>query len=147
MTFATPFLIASHWLRRERCSRQIQWSIFKMENIMPLITEEQRERLLHNGRFNSFRRGRGEFEIDFKPVVKLYVPAEPWVWLLGELSPDDGDQVYGLWDVGRGPQLGWASLQELDLIRDIQRDDRFVPVKSLREYFEEARLGAEGGAA
>jgi hypothetical protein len=42
--------------------------------------------------------------------------------------------------VGCGPELGYASLVTLELIRDILRDERFVPVKSLGEYAEDARL-------
>ncbi|MEA2876442.1 MAG: hypothetical protein QOF14_1638 [Hyphomicrobiales bacterium] len=105
---------------------------------MSLITNEQRKQLLRNGKFNAFRRDRGEFEIDYKPVVKLYVPGQPWIWLLGEINPDERDQAYGLWDAGRGPFLGTTSLFELGLIRDIRSDNRFVPMMSLEAYFADA---------
>jgi hypothetical protein len=107
---------------------------------MSLITSEQFKQLFKNGKFNAIRRDRGEFEIDFKPVVKLVVPGQPWIWLLGEINPDDRDQVYGLWDVGRGPVLAQTSLFELSIIRDIARDEGFVPLKSLQAYFEEASV-------
>lgn len=41
---------------------------------MNLLLPEHRKRLLHNGRFSAIRRAQGQFEIDFMPVVKLFVP-------------------------------------------------------------------------
>ena len=112
---------------------------------MLLITKEQRQRLLNNGRFNSFRRERGEFEIDFKPVVKLFCPWGGATWLLSELDPDDPDIAFGLCDLGFGfPELGSVRLSELEGLRgplglSIERDQHFVAVKSIGEYADEAR--------
>jgi Protein of unknown function (DUF2958) len=105
---------------------------------MTLITDEQRKRLLHNGRFNTFRRERGEFEIDYKPVVKLHAPTHPYLCLLSEIDPDDPDRIYGLWDTGRGPKLGYGSLFIVGIVRDIRREENFVPTKSIGEYAQEA---------
>ncbi len=108
---------------------------------MLLITSEQRKLLLQQGRFNKFRREQEEFEIDFKPVVKLFVPNKPFIWLLSEIDPDDYDLVYGLCDTGIGqPTLRFVRLCELDLVRDIQRDETFAAIQSLGAYAEEARL-------
>jgi hypothetical protein len=51
---------------------------------MKLVTEEQKERLIDNGRYNAIRRSRGEFEIDYMPVVKIFCPwggATEHAWL------------------------------------------------------------------
>ncbi|MEJ0076842.1 MAG: DUF2958 domain-containing protein [Alphaproteobacteria bacterium] len=112
---------------------------------MSLITNEQREQLLKQGKFNTFRRDRGEFEIDFKPVVKLFCPWGGGTWLLSELDPDDPDIAFGLCDLGFGfPELGSVSIEELESVTGpfgltIERDLHFIAVKSLGEYAEEAR--------
>ena len=113
---------------------------------MELLLPEHRERMLRNGRFNAFRRERGECEIDFKPVVKLFVPWGGGTWLLTELDPDNPDLAFGLCDLGLGfPELGSVSLRELDELTGpggltVERDLHFIPVKSLGAYAEEARL-------
>lgn len=111
---------------------------------MNLITEEQRILLLQNGRFNSIRRDRGEFEIDHKPVVKLFTPRGGATWLLSEFYPNDTDVAFGLCDLGFGfPELGCVRLSELEGLTDlfgpaVERDLHFVAVKSLREYAADA---------
>lgn len=108
---------------------------------MELLLPQHRKELLKNGRFNAFRRERGECEIDFKPVVKLAVAGKPYMWLLSELDPDDRDRLYGVCDIGNGhPTLQYVSLFELGLIDGIARNDTFVAMKSIGAYAEEARI-------
>jgi DUF2958 family protein len=103
---------------------------------MELLLPEHRTRMLRNGRFNAYRRERGECEIDFKPVVKLFVPWGGGTWLL----------AFGLCDLGLGfPELGSVSLEEIAALTGpgnltIERDVHFIAVKSLGAYAEEARL-------
>lgn len=108
---------------------------------MSLITNEHHKLMLRNGRFNTYRREQGAFEIDFKPVVKLHVPGTSCLWLLAEIDPDNPDTAYGLCDLGSGqPELGYVSLFELSSLRDIARDEAFVAMQSLGAYAEVARL-------
>lgn len=57
---------------------------------MNLLTPEQRERLLANGR---------ERDVDHVPVVKFFNPFGQGVWLATELDPDS-DILFGLADLG-----------------------------------------------
>jgi hypothetical protein len=60
-----------------------------------LLTDEQRNQLLENGRAQRQARARDQF-IDFEPVVKLFTPSDDAVWLLTELSPGDPNIAFGL---------------------------------------------------
>jgi hypothetical protein len=114
--------------------------------MMTLITDQQRARLLCNGMFNTARRARGEDELDFMPVVKLFAPWSGATWLLSELDPEDTDIAFGLCDLGVGfPELGNASLSEIESVTGpgglrIERDLGFKARKTLSAYAEEARL-------
>jgi hypothetical protein len=118
----------------------------KRRKNMNLISDEQRTQLLKHGRFNTFRRAQGQFEIDYKPVVKLFCPWGGGTWLLSELDPDDPDLAFGLCDLGLGsPELGSVRLSEIESIEGpgglrVERDLHFVPVQSLLAYAEDARL-------
>jgi len=70
---------------------------------MPLLTDDQREQLLTNGR----QSGR-----DHAPVVKLFNPVGIGTWLATELDPD-GDKLFGLAQLNDAPELGSFSLEEL----------------------------------
>jgi hypothetical protein len=111
---------------------------------MLLITQDQRNQLLNNGRFNAVRRSRGEFEIDYKPIVKLFCPWGGGTWLLSELDPDDPDIAFGLCDLGLGfPELGSVRISELEALKGpaglcVERDRHFVAVKSVGAYAEDA---------
>ena len=100
-----------------------------------LITDEQREQLLANGRV----RAQGQ-QLDPQPVVKLFTPDAHATWLLTELDPEDGDTAFGLCDLGLGmPELRHVRLSELASIRGplnqpIERDLFFTPRRSLSEY-------------
>src|ERR1051326_6763444 len=108
---------------------------------MELLTPQQREQMLTNGRANE---GREESE-DFAPVVRLLCPWNEAVWLLTELDPNDPDIAFGLCDLGMGfPELGTVRISELEAIEGphglrIQRDEGFVPTRKLSTYAYFAR--------
>lgn len=113
---------------------------------MELITKEQKEQLLRQGKFNAYRRDTGQFEIDWKPVVMLFIPYSNAAWLLGELNPNDPDQAFGLCDPGWGfAELGTVRLSELEHMVSpngfrVEQNPDFVPRQSLGAYAEEARV-------
>lgn len=112
---------------------------------MKLITSEQREQLLANGKANHERQEQGLDPIDFKPVIKLFTPDAGATWLLTEIDPDEPEIAFGLCDLGMGfPELGYVSLTELAEVRgqlglSVERDLHFVANKTLGAYAEEAR--------
>jgi hypothetical protein len=104
-----------------------------------LITDEQRARLLANG-----RQSIENPNFDPLPVVKLFTPYAGATWLLTEI--DSEDIAFGLCDLGQGfPELGYVSLAELEGLRGkwglpIERDLHFVADKPLSGYARDARL-------
>ena len=108
----------------------IAWSLMK------LLTDDQREQLLANGR---------DRDRDHRPVVKFFDPSGAGTWLFADLDPEDGDTLFGLADLGFGtPELGYTSLAEIAAIRGrfglgIERDLYFEPKHSLSIYAEAAR--------
>ena len=54
---------------------------------MKLLTDEQRTKLLDNGRRQAPVKGTEE-ELDFWPVVKLFTPDAQCTWLLTEIDAD-----------------------------------------------------------
>ena len=106
---------------------------------MKLLTEEQRERLLANGRESAETGDKDHF-----PVVKLFTPDAGATWLLTELYPDDPDIAFGLCDLGLGfPELGTVRISELVQLRGrlglpVERDLHFTAKKPLSAYAEEA---------
>jgi hypothetical protein len=106
---------------------------------MALITETQRQQLLVNGA----ARARGE-SIDPYPVVKLHTLDAPAVWLLAELGAD-GDEAYGLCDVGLGtPELGHVRLSTLEQMRGprglaVVADPHFAARQRLSAYAQQAQ--------
>lgn len=111
---------------------------------MKLLTKPIFEKLLANGRKQAPLRGT-EAEIDFHPVVKLFLPDGGATWLLTEIDPDDPDIAFGLCDLGLGyPEIGSVSLTELGAVRGrfglgVERDLYFKANKALSTYAEEAR--------
>jgi hypothetical protein len=82
---------------------------------MKLITNEQQDQLLANGRavMDAIRAGSPLIP---RPLVKLYTPDGFAVWFLTELSPHGGDCAYGLCDLGIGrPALGYVLLCQFAL--------------------------------
>ncbi len=110
----------------------------------PFLTDTQREHLLTNGR----ARAAGE-AIDPQPVVRYFTPDAHATWMFTELDPVDGDNAYGLIDLGLGnPVLGHARLSMLQSIRGpndlpVLRDLHFTAQRTLSEYF---RLAVENGS-
>ncbi len=108
------------------------------------LTDAQREQLLANGR----ARAAGE-TIDPQPVVRFFTPDAHATWMFTELDPADGDNAYGLIDLGLGkPELGHARISMLQSIRGpndqpVMRDLHFTAQRTLSEYF---RLAAENGS-
>jgi hypothetical protein len=102
---------------------------------MSLLTNEQRDQLLANGRAAA----QGMMG-DPYPVVKLFTPDAHATWLLTELDPEDADTAYGLCDLGLGaPELAYIKLSDLETIRGpqklpVERDLHFKPRRSLSEY-------------
>jgi hypothetical protein len=85
---------------------------------MKLLTDEQRAKLLDNGRRQEAVRATDE-ELDLWPVVKLFTPDAQCTWLLTEIEPDSEEDVaWGLCDLGMGfPEFGTVSLSELAALR------------------------------
>ena len=65
--------------------------------MIPLITADERTRLLSNGQ----PRAAGQ-HTDPLPVVRLFTPDAHATWLLASLDPADGDTAHGLIDLGIG---------------------------------------------
>lgn len=110
----------------------------------PLITDEERARLLANGQ----ARAAGQ-DTDPLPVVRLFTPDAHVTWLLSELDPIDGDTSFGLIDLGIGlPALGTVKLSDLAGIvgpnkQPVMRDGYFQATRPLSEY---VRLAQENGS-
>lgn len=110
----------------------------------PLITEQERARLLAQGQ----ARSTGS-DTDLLPVVRLFTPDAHAAWLLAALDPADGDTAYGLIDLGIGmPALGTVRLSDLASIvgpckQPVMRDLYFQPVRRLSGY---VRLAQENGS-
>jgi len=109
----------------------------------PLITEDERQRLLAHGQ----ARADGQAG-DPLPVVRLFTPDAHLTWLLVSLDPADGDTAYGLIDLGLGmPELGAVKLSDLASIvgprkQPVMRDRYFQAARPLSEY---VRLAQENG--
>jgi glycine/D-amino acid oxidase-like deaminating enzyme len=112
---------------------------------MKLLTQEQEQKLLANGRAHAADQLTGEETTDFAPVVKLFCPWGGATWLLTELDPDEPDIAFGLCDLGMGfPELGNVSLAEIQSVSGpgglrIERDLHFSPTQTLQAYADEAR--------
>lgn len=109
-----------------------------------LLTDEQREQLLDNGRTQKAVEKCRE-PIDFHPAVKLFTPEAGAIWLLTEIRPWDPDVAFGLCDLGVGyPELGSVHVSELQQPRGpwglppVERDGHFKATKRLRAYTIEA---------
>jgi hypothetical protein len=109
-----------------------------------LLTDEQREQMLANGRANAARITKDGHTIDFQPVVKLFCPWGGATWLLTELDPEEPDIAFGLCDLGMGfPEIGSVRLSEIASVTGpgglrIERDLYFQAEKTLTQYADEA---------
>lgn len=100
---------------------------------MPLLTPDQRDQLLANGR----QPGR-----DHVPVVKFFNPAGIGTWLATELDAD-GDTLFGLAQLNGTPELGSFSLEEVATLElpfgmHIERDVFFTGTHPISAYAEAA---------
>lgn len=103
-----------------------------------LITKQQRERLLRNGRSH----GNGTHP----PVVKLFTPDAQCTWLLTELDPGDPRRAFGLADLGMGfPEIGLIWMPDVEKLRGnlglaVERDSLFQSNgRSLTDWWRRAR--------
>jgi hypothetical protein len=101
---------------------------------MPLLTPDQREQLLANGR----QSGR-----DHVPVVKFFNPVGIGTWLVTELDAG-GEILFGLAQLNDAPELGSFSLEELATLElpfgmHIERDLFFTGTFPISTYAEAAR--------
>jgi hypothetical protein len=111
---------------------------------MKLLTDEQRAKLLDNGRRQAPVRGT-DAEIDLWPVVKLFTPDAQCTWLLTEIEPDTGDGIaWRLCDLGMGfPEFGTVSLAELAALRGrlglpVERDLHWTAKGPISAYIDAA---------
>jgi Protein of unknown function (DUF2958) len=115
---------------------------------MKLLTKSIREQLLANGRRQEPVRGTPD-EIDFRPVVKLFMPDAGCTWLLSELDPEEPDIAFGLCDLGMGcPELGSVRISGIESVRGrlglpAERDLHFTADHTLSVY---ARAADTAGA-
>jgi hypothetical protein len=111
---------------------------------MKLLTKEQHEKLLANGREQAKVNGT-KAEKDFWPVVKFFYPAGAATWLITELDPEDEDLALGLADLGMGfPEFGTVRLSELESFRGpfgihIERDRFFQAKAPISRYIDAAK--------
>jgi hypothetical protein len=83
-------------------------------------------------------------EADHVPVLKLFNPVGPGVWLLTEVDAD-GDTMFGLCDLDMGcPELGSVSLREIISVKlpfglTIERDVAFLGRVPISRWAEVAR--------
>ena len=113
---------------------------------MELFTEKIKETLLENGKQQEKVKGTAK-EIDFYPVVRLFLPFTGASWLLTELDPHNQDIAFGLCDLGMGfPELGSVSISEITSIEvvglHVERDTSFKADKPISKY---ALLAREHG--
>ena len=110
---------------------------------MKLLTKEQYEKLLDNGRTQARVKGTPQ-ELDPEPVVKLFYPAGAATWLLTELDPEEPDIAWGLCDLGMGfPEFGTVRLSELKSFTGIaglriERDRFFTAKGPISRYIDAA---------
>ena len=110
---------------------------------MKLLTQEQRETLLTNGREQAKVKGT-KAEKDLWPVVKLFYPAGAATYLITELDPEDNDIAVGLCDLGMGfPEFGTVRISELEGFHGrfglgIERDKFFEAKGPISRYIAAA---------
>lgn len=108
-----------------------------------LFTQKIWQKLVSNGEQQRAVKGTEE-EIDFVPVVKLFIPGTMATWFLSEIDPDCPELAFGLCDLGE-PELGYVSLEELNTIQAgafrlrVERDRSFSTDKTLTAFYEAYR--------
>ena len=111
---------------------------------MQLLTPEQREIMLANG-----RRYQTDPAFEAMPVVKLFTPWAACTWLLTDLDPEDADIASGLSDLGFGePEIGSVRISEIESLRGpgglrAERDLHFVAKETISKYAARARIDGQ----
>lgn len=112
----------------------------RKDYLMELLTEDQRARLLENGR----KMAEEDLSTRLWPVVKLFTPDAGATWLLAWLEPEEDDIAWGLCDPGLGyPEIGPVRLSEIAAVRGalglpVERDLYFEARMSLSDYAAQA---------
>jgi len=102
-----------------------------------ILTDDQKAKLLANGRVSAERGG----PQNHWPVIKLFVPNTRCVWLVTEIDPADQSVGFGLCDLGQGtPEMGSIDLAELVDPADplAKPDPKFQAQHPLFVYFKAA---------
>lgn len=111
---------------------------------MILLTPEIKARLRANAEARHAARRDGRREPDAVPILKLFNPIGPAIWIATELAPDD-DALFGAADLGFGcPELGYFSVSEIAAIRlpfglGVERDIAFATRTPLSAWADIAR--------
>lgn len=111
---------------------------------MMLLTKALKDKLIENSNVNRALNAKNKDTIDFKPVIKFFMPSGGATWLFTEYDPDN-NELFGLCDLGMGePELGYVSFEEISRVKGsfglgVERDMSFVANKTLSEYAKEAR--------
>ena len=107
---------------------------------MELLTPQQREQLIANGKASYAAIVADTDPPEHFPVVKLFNPCGAGTWLLSELDVQEPDMAFGLCDLGMDcAELGFVSLNELRSIRlpfgfRIERDIHWTATHPLTVY-------------
>ena len=98
---------------------------------MKLFTKAITEKLAKNGQVE---------DGDHAPVVKIFDPWSPCIWLLTESEPDAPNILFGLADLGfQCPEMGSVYRSELETQRNplglpLERDQHFTSNVPLSEW-------------
>ena len=99
---------------------------------MLLFTKEITEKLVQNGQKEEYG--------NHVPVVKIFDPYSPSIWLLTEISPGAPDILVGLADLGfQCPEIGSVYRSDLENVRGVsglplERDMYFTTTVPLIEW-------------
>jgi hypothetical protein len=111
---------------------------------MILLTHEIKARLRANAEARQVAQRDGRPEPDAVPVLKLFNPIGPALWIAVELDAG-GDALFGVADLGFGcPELGYFSVSEIAAIRlpfglGVERDTAFATRTPLSAWADIAR--------
>lgn len=117
---------------RRNTSVERKRGLIRPEDIIRMMENHQRQRPVQGTKQ----------EIDFEPVVRLYLPFSNCSWLLSEMETPE--VAFGLCDLDMGfPELGSVYLPELEELRvqglRVLQDVDFKPRMTISRYADEAR--------
>ena len=117
---------------------------------MGILTDEDVQELLANGREQKAARERGEV-IDHKPVVRIFAVMSDAYWLISEINPDKPDEAFGLAELRSGQaEMGDIYISELDElykshpVPPIERDNFWTADLTLSGYWFARKNGLRG---